>query len=226
MFLSRIEGRALSDFEGWRPDFLLAFGNAPGIDAPAHVLDDVRERFRELLAVMPDPGFRAPLQRAFSISGAMYIAVYLALHPRGFDAARAWDVCDEATRAHFGRLRGFARWASSAGMFSSLTRWLTQSLAKRSRAEPVGGWVAHYVAPEPGVHDFGVTYSRCAIRDLAIAQGAADFAPYICLADIIGSEEFGWGLRRTETLAQGGTRCDFRFRRNQPTDVVRRLPIV
>lgn len=128
--------------------------------------------------------------------------------------------------AHFGRLRGIERWAASAGMFSALTRWLTRSLAKRSKVAPVGGWVAEYVPPRPGDHDFGVTYTRCAIRELALAQGAADFAPYICLSDIIGSEELGWGLRRTETLAQGGSRCDFRFRRGQPTDVVKRLPVL
>lgn len=57
------------------------------------------------------------------------------------------------------------------------------------------------------------------------ARFAADFAPHICLDDIIGSEVLGWGLVRTETLAQGGTRCDFRFKRGGATDVQVRLPV-
>jgi hypothetical protein len=226
MFLSRIERRALGELGRWRPDLLPALEARLGAAEAARAFDDVQTRFRALLGAMPDPGWRAPLSRAFSVGGAIYIAVYLALRPRGFDAARAWEVCDEATRAHFTRLQGLVRWAASAGMFSALTRWLTRSLARRSRTSPVGGWVAEYVPPEPGSRDYGVTYTRCAIRDLAIAQGAADFAPFICLSDVIGSETLGWGLRRTETLAQGGTRCDFRFRRGQPTDVIRRLPVV
>ncbi len=226
MFLSRIERQALREFANWLPDYGPALTHALAPNDVPTALDDIRTRFRELLAVMPDPGFQAPMQRAFSISGAIYIAVYLALQPRGFDAPRVWDVCDAATRTHFERFRGFARWASSEGMFSRLTRWLTRSVAKRSQTSAVGGWVMTYAPPEPGNYDYGVTYSRCAIRDLALAQGAAEFAPYICLADIIGSDQFGWGLRRTETLAQGGKFCDFRFRRKQPTNVVRRLPVV
>ncbi len=227
MFLSRIERQALAEFDKWVPDFRPALETALQGDKEAiRALDDVRARFRELLAAMPDPGLGAPMQRAFSISGTLYIAVYLVLHARGFDAARAWGVCDAATRAHFKRMRGLARWAAAEGMFSRLTRWLTQSWTKRSRRAAVGGWEADYVPAEPGSHELGVDYLRCAIRELALSQGAAEFAPYICLADIIGSEEFGWGLRRTETLAQGGTRCDFRFRRDKPTDVVRRLPVL
>jgi hypothetical protein len=72
---------------------------------------------------------------------------------------------------------------------------------------------------------YGVNYRRCAIRELALSQGAADFAPYICLSDIVGSEKFGWGLKRSETLAQGGTRCDFRFRKGGDTDVKVHLPM-
>ena len=34
------------------------------------------------------------------------------------------------------------------------------------------------------------------------------------------SEELGWGLRRTMTIAGGGQRCDFRFRKGQPTEVI------
>jgi plasmid stabilization system protein ParE len=226
MYLSRIERRALAEFDRWRPDLLPPLESRLGPDAAARAWDEARTRFRALLGAMPDPGWRAPLSRAFSIGGAIYVAVYLALRPRGLDAAGAWEICDAATRTHFARLRGLTRWAASAGMFSSLTRWLTRSLARRSRAAPVGGWVAEYVPPAEGQQDYGVTYTRCAIRELAVAHGAADFAPYICLSDVIGSDELGWGLRRTETLAQGGTRCDFRFRRGQPTDVVRRLPVL
>ena len=70
-----------------------------------------------------------------------------------------------------------------------------------------------------------MTYTRCAIRELAVAYGAAEIAPYICLADITGSRAFGWGLTRTETIAQGASRCDFRFKRGADTRVRVSLPV-
>lgn len=102
---------------------------------------------------------------------------------------------------------------------------LSRSIARRSKEAPVGGWAFDFVEGVKGELDYGVDYTRCAIRELAIANGAADFAPYICLADIAGSDTFGWGLARTETIAQGGARCDFRFKRGRPTDVKIRLPV-
>ena len=42
-------------------------------------------------------------------------------------------------------------------------------------------------------------------------HGGEEFAPYICLSDIALSDALGWGLLRTQTLADGCSHCDFRF---------------
>lgn len=216
---------AHAELSRWQDDFTGALApHFPESELPA-LWQTIAARFADLLEKMPDPGWRAPSMRMFSTGGAVYIAVRLALAPHGWDAARTWSVCEAATRTHFARMRGLQRAAASAGMFSWPMRWLTRDLEARSREAPVGGWVATYVPGDGERFDYGVDYGRCAIRQLAVDAGAADFAPYICLSDIIGSEEFGWGLVRTETLAQGGTRCDFRFKRGGATDVRVRLPV-
>lgn len=199
-----------------------------GHDAAAAgaVLEGARAALPDLLARMPDPGWRAPQMRAFSAFGALYLAVYLAMKARGRTPAEAWEVCDEATRQSFERLPRAARRLAGATFFSAPFLALSRWLARRSLAEPVGGWVFRFVEGEPGAFDYGTDYTRCAIRDLARASGAEAFAPYICMADISGSEAFGWGLVRRETLAQGGERCDFRFRRGGATDVKVKLPVI
>jgi hypothetical protein len=221
--MQRIRSTANAEFARWRGDYAAAL--TPRLDAGDVdlALADMGRELGGLLSQMPDPGPCAPTMRAFSVAGALYVAMFLALRPRGFDAPRAWEVCDDATRRHFARMGWIERTLASAGMFSAPMRWLARSLESRSKSAPVGGWVARFVPPEGG-YDFGVDYSRCAIRDLALRAGAAEFAPYICLADIAGSEAFGWGLVRTETLAQGGTRCDFRFRRGGETRVTTQIP--
>ncbi len=214
---------ARGEWRRWAPHLAAALAERePTLDA-ADVIARAEERFGELLTMAPDPGWRAPSMRAFSTGGAIYVAVYLVLAERGCDAARAWAVCDGGTRRRFAAMKGLERTAASSGMFSWPMRWLVRSLEARSKDAPLAGWAARAV-DEPGF-DLGVDYTTCAIRDLAIRAGAADFAPYICLADVIGSDELGWGLVRTETLAQGGSRCDFRFKKGGPTDVKVRLPI-
>lgn len=205
------ERACLRELDKWTADL------EPGLVEAGSSIDAVRTHFRALLPKMPDPGWRHPTMRIFSVSGAIYVAVHLALRDRGLDAAGSWAVCDAATRAHFDRMKGLERAAAASGMFSAPMRWLTRSLERQSANGPVGGWVASYLPGEG--KDYGVDYRRCAIHNLAIAAGAADFAPYICNSDAIGSEAFGWGLVRTTTLAQGGERCDFRFAQGGPTRV-------
>lgn len=209
----------LAELKRWHEDLvpaLAAVSDAPTIEA-------VQARFETLLEKMPDPGWRAPTMRAFSTSGALYVAVYLAMRERGADAAKAWSVCEMATASHFARMKGMERSAASSGMFSWPMRYLVRSLEARSKEAPVGGWAARYIPPSESL-SYGVDYDRCAIHQLAIDADAADFAPFICNADAIGSEAFGWGLTRTETLAQGGKRCDFRFTKGGETKV--RLHVV
>lgn len=225
MTLDRIRGRVLRELEGWRDDFAGALASRRAETEVAEILADTEARLIAMLPSIPDPGWTAPHMRAFTISGAIYVALYLALAARGEDAASAWEVCEAATRTHFARMSPMQKRMASDGLFGWPMRALSRWIARRSREAPVGGWVFEFVEGEPGRFDYGVDYRRCAIRELAIANGAADFAPYICLADVPGSEAFGWGLQREQTLAQGGTHCDFRFRRGGDTKVRVRLPM-
>lgn len=224
--LEGIRSTALAELAKWRPHFHAALTQSGVAETEATaIVDAARGRLDALLASAPDPGFAAPHMRAFSISGAIYVAIYLELAARGRDAAGAWAICEAATRAHFAAMGGFEKRLASDGMFSWPMRTLSRWLARKSHEAAVGGWVFSFVEGEPGAFDYGVDYERCAIRELAVANGAADFAPYICLADVPGSEQFGWGLTRTETIAQGGKRCDFRFKRGAETRVKVHLPI-
>lgn len=223
--LDRVEGFVTKELAGWSRDLRDALAEqAPELEGDT-IVERARTHLVAMLPTIPDPGALAPQMRAFTVGGAIYVAVYLALRTEGWDAARAWRMLERATTLHFERMSGLEKRLASDGMFSwpmkSLSRWL----AGKSQREPVGGWVFEFHERDEA-HDYGVTYTRCAIRELAVAHGAADFAPYICLSDITGSRIFGWGLTRTETLAQGGARCDFRFKQNGQTQVRVKLPVV
>ncbi|MBK6512874.1 MAG: L-2-amino-thiazoline-4-carboxylic acid hydrolase [Polyangiaceae bacterium] len=223
--LERVQQFVMKQLTGWSQDLRDALAEeAPELPFEPQ-LERTRERLAAMLPTIPDPGPLAPQMRAFSVGGAIYVAFHLALRAEGWGAPRTWQVLERATQLHFERMRGLERRLASDGLFSWPMKALSRWLAKKSQRQPVGGWVFSYEG-RTAEHDYGVTYTRCAIRDLAIAHGAEDLAPYICLSDITGSRIFGWGLSRSETLAQGGARCDFRFKRGGETDVRVKLPVV
>ncbi len=87
-----------------------------------------------------------------------------------------------------------------------------------------GDWIARRVKPcEGDAFDFGVDYSRCAIVDLYRSRGAERFLPYLCANDYAVFEELGLCLDRTETIGNGASRCDFRFRREGTPRHVKRV---
>ena len=67
--------------------------------------------------------------------------------------------------------------------------------------------------------DYEFDYIECAVYNFFRQQGAAELVPYLCAIDKIASELMGWGLRRTMTLAEGGAKCDFRFKKDGKTCV-------
>lgn len=226
--LLQIESQARRELRAWLPFFTPELEKALGPAEAEQVQRELWDELSRLLGMMPDPGWRAPQMRAFALGGAIYLALFLLLKKRGQTAEQVWPICERATRSRFSSQSWLARKAMGWLMFSGLWKQMTRSIAARSKQAAVGGWVLDYLPPEPGQSDYGVTYHRCAIRDLAVSAGAADFAPFICQSDAVMSEILGWGLRRTETIAQGGGRCDFHFRKGQATEVrsVIRLPVV
>ncbi len=218
--------QATAELGRWEAELLPLILGAIGQEHRAAVQAALPEQLTRLVQMMPDPGWRAQQMRSFSIGGAIYIAVYLVLKPYGLTAAQAWELCEAATRRHFASLPTLSRWLLGRVMFSSLWKLLSRRLAGRSRQQLIGGWQVEYLPFQAGEFDYGINYTRCAIFQLAQDAGAADFAPFICQADVVGSDMFGWGLKRTETLAQGGRRCDFRFRKGQQSEVRFRLPVL
>ena len=78
-----------------------------------------------------------------------------------------------------------------------------------------------YEVVEGDGHDFefGVDYTECGIVKYLAREGAPELAPYLCWLDYPQFAAMRLRLDRTETLAQGGQRCDFRVSRGQPVQV-------
>ena len=86
------------------------------------------------------------------------------------------------------------------------------ALESQKREYP-GAWVYTVLEGDGKEFDWGIDQVECGICKFFADQDAQEFVPYMCALDFIASDYFGWGLVRTTTLAEGGERCDFRFKR-------------
>lgn len=125
----------------------------------------------------------------------------------------------------------------SASFFNSIpTRWLMRWQARRRltrkgmderrRAAAISqdrrypdDWVFDFVESDGRDFEFGVDYTECGIVKYLDREGVPELAPYLCWIDYRQFAAMGLRLDRTETIAQGGDRCDFRIGRGKPVEV-------
>lgn len=86
-----------------------------------------------------------------------------------------------------------------------------------SRRKYEDDFVSEYVETEGKDFDFGYNYVECAIHKLFKTYKVERFLKYVCLGDYVMFRSFGIGFTRTQTIANGASFCDFRFRRKGET---------
>jgi hypothetical protein len=211
--------RLLSDFDRTaaraRPRLLARYGD----QAASMVIAEWRTRYSTFIPQIPFIGHNSPFL-IFLIPGVRHFALYRALQSRGETVDWVGQLIYKISEAEFLAIPVLARRIAAALWFS---RWFQKRLQKRateSQNRPYPkGYVMAFVRGDTKSFDFGIDYTECALCNFLKENGAMELAPYICAVDKVASETMGWGLSRTMTLADGRTKCDFRFCRGGPTDV-------
>lgn len=88
--------------------------------------------------------------------------------------------------------------------------WSIQSHLKKYRND----WVVDIIEGGPQ-DDFvlGYDYHTCGICNLCRDEGCFELAKYLCRMDYVLADMMGMKLTRTQTIAEGGKYCDFRYGR-------------
>jgi hypothetical protein len=190
-----------------------------GEEAVEAMLREARQEYEVLIPQLPDIGGKQPFTQ-FLISTAWFLAMYRVLKRRGETMEEIGVFAYQASEAYLRAYPAFLRRVVGHMTFSRryLQRLQKRAAESQERRYP-GDYVYTFVTGDGETFDYGVDYYECAGLQFLREQGAAELAPYICPADILYSEALGWGLQRTTTLAEGGARCDFRFRKGGETRV-------
>ena len=156
----------------------------------------------------------------FLLPASRYLAVYRTFQNHGRTIEEVGRLVYEIGEAEFRAIPSWVRRVIGILWFS---RWFRKRLQRRvlqsQEREYSGGYVLAYIEGKGQDFDYGVDYIECASCKFLNEQDAAGLGPYVCAVDKVASEMLGWGLRRTMTIADGGERCDFRFKEGGETYV-------
>lgn len=188
---------------------------------------DIRKKYQEIIPQIPRiGGVRAGAFNSFLRITAQELAVYKAVKERGGTAPEAWEICHEAIRLRMERFPKWKRRLLRRLLHSGISRQIVRRREQKGEQPHFGDFQVRYLSGDGGDFDIGVDYLRCGNLELAKKLGAEEFAPYVCMSDIGLSDALGWGLIRTQTLADGCSHCDFRFKRNAATRISSKTPEV
>jgi hypothetical protein len=189
------------------------------------LLKETREEFEALIPKIPYTAI-SPTLRTFLVISTQELAVYKVMKKHDRSADEAWEMCHEALRLRMKKFSKLKRWLAKGLLFSKFIQWLAKKRIRKATEAPPRDFAFKYVEGDGKRFDWGVDYTQCAIYNFMKDQGAEEFAPYVCLSDIALSDAMQWGLIRTETLADGCKRCDFRFKQGGKTKISSAIPKV
>lgn len=226
-YYSQCQQKLLKDFDqtsALLEDWLVA---RYGKEFTSKIQSEVRQEYEKLIPEIPYiQGFRARILNSFLFITAQELAVYKALKKHGKPASEAWEVCHEALRVKLAKVPQWKRWLLKRWMFSSLVKKIMRKRARQQEKGCFGDFEIEYLGGDGDQYDFGVNYVQCGHQTFVNKHGGEEFAPYVCMSDIALSETFGWGLLRTQTLADGCAHCDFRFKKGAATQISSKTPDV
>ena len=100
---------------------------------------------------------------------------------------------------------------SGQGYFSEKRMKMRREWSKRTHEKKYeNDWVVDIIEKD-GKYEMGYDYLQCGVCKLCSDEGCFNLAKYLCKLDYLLVDIIGIGLDRTQTLAEGGSKCDFRF---------------
>ena len=188
---------------------------------------ETRQEYERIIPKIPYiQGVRGPVLNSFVLIVAQELAVYRIMKKYTDTLGEIWEICHEAIKQRMRHYSKIKRWFLRRFMFSGFLKRKMKKRAERHEQLKLGDFEIRYVAGDGKEYDWGVDYVSCGNYSFLKAQGAEEFAPYVCMSDIALGDALGWGVIRTQTLADGCETCDFRFKKGGKTKISSKTPEV
>lgn len=188
---------------------------------------DARKEYKKMMPDIPYiEGAMAKPLNSFLLITAQEVAVYKAMKKHGKSPAEAWEICHDAITARMEMFPRWKAWLMNKLMYSGIMQRRIRKRAENKEHLVFGDFEVGYLIGDGKDFDWGTDYLKCGNYNFVKSQGVEEFAPYVCLSDMALGKALGWGLIRTETLADGCDKCDFRFKKGTGIQISSKTPEV
>ena len=161
--------------------------------------------------------YQAVVERASSIGKSKLLSAYLMAayfiamnRCDGLSSEENYEVLNEGLKTSkiFKAVLGNADSYLDPKKLQGRIQWSRETHEKKYENE----WVVDIIEGD-GTFDLGYDYHACGVCALCRDEGCPEYAKYLCRLDYMMAELMGMELERTTTIAEGGTFCDFRYRK-------------
>lgn len=187
----------------------LNFGKGFSLD----VVGDMRKRFSSLLEKVPYIGGSKNHLTETLLWSASALALYQAIQNRNKLIQDTGYIIYQAMKITLEKMpRELAKDLGHKLFTEDYKNKLRHYAIYSQNREYTGDWVCNFIEGN-NIFDYGYDYTECGIQKFLRSQNADELTPYLCALDFLSSEVLETGLIRTSTLAEGSSKCDFRYRR-------------
>ena len=203
------------------PHYRKQLAEAYGREEGEAIVKDALQRFEILLPDLPDIGGDGNPHTKNMYGTAAMLAMYRALQARGASVEEAARLIYLGTADFYNSFptRWLMRWQGRRFFGRTRTEQRRHAAASSQHRRYPDDWVFEVVEGDGYDFEYGEDFTECGAVKYLDREGAPEFAPYLCWLDYPESAAMRVRLVRTETIAQGGRRCDCRFSRGQPVQV-------
>jgi hypothetical protein len=184
------------------------------------LIRQARCEYEVIIPHIPYIGDKSPFL-IFLLPTSRYLAVYQVLRRQGLGFEEAGRIIYQMNESELNNIPILLRRIAGYLWFSP---WYLRRLRKRAKESQErkypGGYVLTFIEGDGKTFDYGFDYTECAGYKFLNQQNAPELAPFLCAVDKVASDLLGWGLTRTMTIAEGCTKCDFRYKKGRSTNIV------
>lgn len=202
-------------FKWFRPQLNEFFGE----EVASQILQEAEKEYERLIPLIPFVGGSKVHMTEDLMESVQLLAYLRVLKAHGKTLEECKEVLHRATEARLSQYPRFVLKLGEIRAFSKpFTRYLA-SQAKESRQRKYSeGFVFDFVPGDGEEFAWGLDIHECGIYKFFQEQDATEFMSIVCSIDYILSDKLGYGLARTETIAEGAKRCNPRLKRGRPTE--------
>jgi len=180
------------------------------------LIKDVRQEYEALIPELPYIGGKGSFLTKNVIASGWCLALYRALKKHGKTVEETGKIIYKTVQEQLNSYPKLLRRLIGRYMFSRFyLAKLRKDAAKSQARRYPGDWVFTVFESSGEEFDYGIDYTECGIFKLFHAQGADELVPFLCETDFPVSKALGTGLVRTNALADGSQKCNFRFKRGR-----------